>query len=299
MSHFKTHIYPSCQTVVVCAKIKKQICIKTCVCVLTWLNSSNVFLFCLGPAAFRQRSQCSVPFTLPTQHAEQSGARSAALEEAGPGAEEVCVWPPRCPQLKGSLSPGCRLEGKKTEKSLTVTKSWVYPVFSVLFVFFFNKFSMTKWRRYWERPYRLQAAKEMREFVCFYTDVQMNLNEKVNSFQLIQTGNSPVIKAKLVFRLIVHRGWFGSKTLFSLQNTNTIQTTEHVWNIWVVQPFVSACPLIALFICFCPARKFTVWCHRHLILISGSWFIELNCRKWSFVIVNCCYWFWPFWSRPL
>lgn len=52
-----------------------------------------------GPAAFCQRSQCSIPFTLSTQHAEQSGARSAALEKAGPGTEEVCVRPPCCSQL--------------------------------------------------------------------------------------------------------------------------------------------------------------------------------------------------------
>lgn len=47
----------------------------------------------LGPAAFCQRSQCSVPVSVSTQHAEQSGACSAALEEAGAGTEEVCVRP--------------------------------------------------------------------------------------------------------------------------------------------------------------------------------------------------------------
>lgn len=53
-----------------------------------------------GPAAVRQRSQRFVPLTLSAQHAEQSGACSAALEEAGPGTEEVCVRPPRRSQLK-------------------------------------------------------------------------------------------------------------------------------------------------------------------------------------------------------
>lgn len=52
-----------------------------------------------GPAAFCQRSQCPVPLTLSTKHAEQSGARPAALEETGPGTEEVRVRPPCCSQL--------------------------------------------------------------------------------------------------------------------------------------------------------------------------------------------------------
>lgn len=44
-----------------------------------------------GPAAVCQRSQCFVPLTLSAQHAQQSGACAAALEEAGPGTEKVCV----------------------------------------------------------------------------------------------------------------------------------------------------------------------------------------------------------------
>lgn len=44
-----------------------------------------------GPAAVRQRSQRAVPVTLSIQRPEQSGACPAALEEAGPGTEEICV----------------------------------------------------------------------------------------------------------------------------------------------------------------------------------------------------------------
>lgn len=63
-----------------------------------------------GPAAFCQRSQRSVPVSLSTQHAQQSGARSAAVEAAGPGAEEVRVRPPCraqliCPITKATKKP--------------------------------------------------------------------------------------------------------------------------------------------------------------------------------------------------
>lgn len=57
-------------------------------CVITQFLPLSVLT---GPAAICQRSQCFVPLTLSAQHAQQSGARTAALEEAGPGAEEVCV----------------------------------------------------------------------------------------------------------------------------------------------------------------------------------------------------------------
>ena len=69
-----------------------------------------------GPAAFRQRSQRSVPLTLSTQHAEQSGARPAALEEAGPGTEEVRVRPPCCSQLNCPADEKLLVEHKKTTK---------------------------------------------------------------------------------------------------------------------------------------------------------------------------------------
>lgn len=73
-------------------------------------------MFRLGPAAFCQRSQRSVPFPLPTQHAEQSGARSAALEEAGPGAEEVCFRPTCCSQLEAFQFWVWEEQKHKTEK---------------------------------------------------------------------------------------------------------------------------------------------------------------------------------------
>ena len=78
-----------------------------------------------GPAAFCQRSQCSVPLAVPTKHAEQSGARPAALEEAGPGTEEVCVRPPCCTQLK--MLSEILVEGerkKKKEKRPEQKQTW-------------------------------------------------------------------------------------------------------------------------------------------------------------------------------
>lgn len=80
-----------------------------------------------GPAAFCQCSQCSVPFTLSTKRAEQSGARSAALEEAGPGTEEVCVRPPCCSQLNCPVSYWWNKKKKKRIwKIFTVIESLIY-----------------------------------------------------------------------------------------------------------------------------------------------------------------------------
>lgn len=82
-----------------------------------------------GPATFCQRSQCAVPFTISTQHAEQSGACPAALEEAGPGTEEVCVRPPCCSQL----NPALRATGRaKQQQKNTVTEPSIYIPFSHL-----------------------------------------------------------------------------------------------------------------------------------------------------------------------
>ena len=78
-----------------------------------------------GPAAFCQRSQCSVPLAVPTKHAEQSGARPAALEEAGPGTEEVCVRPPCCTQLKMLSEILVEGERKKKKRKKTRTKTEV------------------------------------------------------------------------------------------------------------------------------------------------------------------------------
>lgn len=80
-----------------------------------------------GPAAFCQCSQRFVPFTLSTQHAEQSGACPAALEEAGPGTEEVCVRPSCCSQLNCPASKSSCWR-KKTTKTNTVTEPSVYTV---------------------------------------------------------------------------------------------------------------------------------------------------------------------------
>lgn len=163
------------------------------------------WMFCFpllpsGPAAFCQRSQCSVPFTLPTQHAEQSGARSAALEEAGPGAEEVCVRPPCCSQLKPSLSSGfCRNKKTKTEgkkKTLTVTKSRVFTVlFLFLFIFkfgFLSKiFSVIKGicrRKVTQSSYFIcRQQHKWQWFVYFCTDTEINWIKKQITLQLINT----------------------------------------------------------------------------------------------------------------
>lgn len=80
-------------------------------------NAKTEFLSVFsGPAAFCQCTQCSVPFTLSTQHAEQSGACPAALEEAGPGTEEVCVRPPCCSQLNCLARKNYRWSKKTKQK---------------------------------------------------------------------------------------------------------------------------------------------------------------------------------------
>lgn len=93
--------------------------------------------FFLGPAAFCQRSQCSVPFALSAQHAEQSGARTAALEEAGPGTEKIRLRPPCCSQLNCSNG----LKQKRQNKTTTTTKIHcdgalsIYRFFSLICVY--------------------------------------------------------------------------------------------------------------------------------------------------------------------
>lgn len=87
---------------------------KTILYIFNWLNFS-VFS---GPAAFCKCSQCPVSFTLSTQHAEQSGACPAALEEAGPGAEEVCVRPSCCSQLNHPGKGGAAKTEKNTVRAL-------------------------------------------------------------------------------------------------------------------------------------------------------------------------------------
>lgn len=85
-----------------------------------------------GPAAFCQRSQRSVPVSLPTQHAQQSGARSAAVEAAGPGAEEVCVRPPCraqliCPVTKATENPQKSLSLIETLVCIVPLHLWLVP----------------------------------------------------------------------------------------------------------------------------------------------------------------------------
>lgn len=68
------------------------------------IESRNIVItlhcFVTGPAALRQCPWCAFPFSLSLQHAQQSGARSAALEEAGPRTAQVCLRPSRGSQLK-------------------------------------------------------------------------------------------------------------------------------------------------------------------------------------------------------
>lgn len=77
-----------------------------------------------GPAAFCQCSQCSVPVTLSSQHAEQSGACPATLEKAGPGTEEVCVRPPCCSQLNCPASKSYWWSKNKTNDKKKKTLWW-------------------------------------------------------------------------------------------------------------------------------------------------------------------------------
>lgn len=112
----------------------------------------------------------------------------------------------------------CRLEGKKTEKKPHCDKVLSLFCFLCFVCFFFNKFSMTKWRRYWERPCCLQAAKETREFVF----AQMfKWKARHSSADLLETVQSLTLNWFSETN-VHHRDWFGSKTVFSLQNTNTI-----------------------------------------------------------------------------
>lgn len=59
-----------------------------------------LLLLFLGPAAVCECSRCAVPLALSRQHAEQGGARAAALEETGPGAAQVRVRSARGAKLK-------------------------------------------------------------------------------------------------------------------------------------------------------------------------------------------------------
>lgn len=90
---------------------------------MCWGGFHSVFF--LGPAAFCQRSQRSVAFTLSTEHAEQSGACPAALEEAGPGAEEVCVRPSCRSQLDCLWERELQVEQKN--KSLWQSPQFISP----------------------------------------------------------------------------------------------------------------------------------------------------------------------------
>lgn len=108
------------------------------------LFSHSVFS---GPAAFCQRSQRSVPFALSAQHAEQSGARTAALEEAGPGTEKVRVRPPCCSQLNCSNG----LKQQQQQQKSTVTEPSVYTAYFFLFEYIlliqFNTSEVNKLRK--------------------------------------------------------------------------------------------------------------------------------------------------------
>lgn len=75
-----------------------------------------LLLLFVGPAAVCERSRCAVPLTLSHQHAEQGGARTAALEETGPGAAQVRVRSARCAKLK---------KKKNNRKMLPLLDGWL------------------------------------------------------------------------------------------------------------------------------------------------------------------------------
>lgn len=69
-------------------------CVARALCNYGVINNAGFFLLLFllsGPTAVCQCPQRAVALTLPAKRAEQSGARPAALETAGPGAEEVRV----------------------------------------------------------------------------------------------------------------------------------------------------------------------------------------------------------------
>lgn len=89
-----------------------------------------------GPAAFCQRSQRSVSFALSAQHVKQSGARTAALEEAGPGTEKVRVRPPCCSQLSCSNGLKQQRQNNTTTKKIHCDGALsVYRFFSLIWVY--------------------------------------------------------------------------------------------------------------------------------------------------------------------